>query len=235
MHLGGGAEVQYIYQRLLEKLPTSSNILIVGVMGGRDYFFFKSLGHKVHAVDIGAQPFIEPITICNVEDSLPFQDEYFDAVIIGEVLEHLKFDVRALENLRRVLKPTGRLVVSIPFFNDWEEGHMRIHSPISGHRLLSLTGFGVIDYLERPGIAWPRGLNFISHAYNSLVYMLTGKTAYDFTVKTFSRIEWHLGHLQWPRSARRMSKHFGGYFLCEKIVEVDHLKINRDLYTSDVG
>ena len=71
---------------------------MVGVMGGRDYFLLKNLGYEVTAVDIGNQPEISPITLCNIEEKLPFPESTFDAVLIGEVLEHLKQDVAALEN-----------------------------------------------------------------------------------------------------------------------------------------
>ena len=73
---GGAAEVQYIYGRFLKELPFGSRILIVGVMGGRDYFYFKNLGYKVTALDLGLQPEIENIVIANVEEPLPFPPDH---------------------------------------------------------------------------------------------------------------------------------------------------------------
>ena len=60
---GGAAEVQYIYGRFLKELPFGSRILIVGVMGGRDYFYFKNLGYKVTALDLGNRCPFPPITL----------------------------------------------------------------------------------------------------------------------------------------------------------------------------
>ncbi len=234
VHWGGGVDVQYIYKKFLEKLSPGSKIIVVGVMGGRDFFLLKNLGYDVTALDIGPQPEISPITFCNIEDTLPFPENTFDAVLIGEVLEHLKFDIAALENIKRVLKPAGKLIVSIPFYNDWEDGHMRIHSPISGKRLLELAGFSVENYLERPGFVWFAGFNMTQHGISFLKNFLTGKTAYPWTTMLIGRIEWILGHLIWLRPIRKLSKHFGGYYLCCKSDDlIDHISINKNLYTGD--
>jgi len=232
VHWGGGVDVQYIYRQFLKDLPKNSKVLIVGVMGGRDYFLFKNCGYEVTAVDIGNQPEITPITLCNIEEPLPFPESTFDAVLIGEVLEHLKHDVVALENIRRVLKPAGKLIVSLPFFNDWEDGHMRIHSPLSGNRLLALGGFTVIDYLERPGIVWSNIFNSIQHGLSYFSYLLMGKSIYPWSTSLIGRFEWFFGHKNIFRSIRKLSKHFGGYYLCIKSNEIfDHVSVNKELYT----
>ena len=46
---------------------------------------------------------------------LPFQDESFDVVVLGEVIEHFTSDpVGSLEKARRVLKENGMLIVTTP-------------------------------------------------------------------------------------------------------------------------
>lgn len=232
VHWGGGADVQFIYRRFLQGLAPSARVLLVGAMGGRDYFLLKNLGFDVVALDLGPQPEIEPIVIANVEDPLPFPEASFDAVIMGEVLEHLKRDVGALENIRRVLKPGGRLAVSLPFYNDWEEGHMRIHSPESGRRLLAMGGFAVSDYLERPGLFNPVRLNPLLHAVSLISYAVTRHTAYPRLTRWTGRFEWATGHLRWPRPLRRLSRHFGGYYLCYPTAPSDAATLNRRLYTT---
>src|SRR5262245_19111894 len=45
---------------------------------------------------------------------LPLPDATFDVVIASEVLEHLWDDERAISELVRVLKPGGRMAVTVP-------------------------------------------------------------------------------------------------------------------------
>lgn len=50
-------------------------------------------------------------------EHMPFPDGKFDCVVFSEVLEHLKEPVRALQEAFRVLRPSGLLLVSVPFEN----------------------------------------------------------------------------------------------------------------------
>lgn len=48
---------------------------------------------------------------------IPYQDNYFDKVILSEVLEHIPDDERALKEVRRVLKPNGKIAITVPNHN----------------------------------------------------------------------------------------------------------------------
>jgi len=56
---------------------------------------------------------IQPVE-ANVEEPLPFVDESFDAVVAGELLEHLQLPEALVAEARRVLRPGGVLVGSVP-------------------------------------------------------------------------------------------------------------------------
>lgn len=47
---------------------------------------------------------------------LPYPDKQFDACLALDVIEHIKDDVRALDELARVLKPKGVLIALVPAF-----------------------------------------------------------------------------------------------------------------------
>lgn len=46
---------------------------------------------------------------------IPFKDGEFDIVLCMSVLEHLEIPSRAISEMKRVLKPGGRVIVSVPF------------------------------------------------------------------------------------------------------------------------
>ena len=53
----------------------------------------------------------------NFEDGMPFEDNFFDAVIFTEVLEHLDNEEVALKEIKRVLKTGGKLALTVPSGN----------------------------------------------------------------------------------------------------------------------
>ena len=233
VHWGGGCETQYIFDLFAHGIPERGGVLIIGAMGGRDYWWFRNQGYRVTPVDLGPQPEIPDLVLADVQERLPFPDACFDLVVLSEVLEHLGADLQALANVRRVLKDDGRLIVSLPFYNDWEEGHMRIHSPRSARRLLAMGGFEVARQLERPGLIRPgRLINCLQHGLSWLCRRLTGRTAYLTFTSGFGRLEAALGAIALFRPLRRRSRHFGGYFLCHKAPAWDTVALNRQLYTS---
>lgn len=52
--------------------------------------------------------------ICN----LPFADNEFDFIICNHVLEHIPDDIKAMEELYRILAPNGTAILQIPLEND---------------------------------------------------------------------------------------------------------------------
>ena len=47
---------------------------------------------------------------------MPFEDEYFDFIMCNHVLEHVDDDIKALEEIKRVLKKGGKGIIQVPFY-----------------------------------------------------------------------------------------------------------------------
>ena len=78
-------------------------------------------GNEVVGVDVdraALEQTVERLGIetvwADVEEGLPFEDATFDVVVAGELLEHLADPEAAVANVRRVLRPGGRFVGSVP-------------------------------------------------------------------------------------------------------------------------
>ena len=80
---------------------------------------------------------------------LPFADGTFDLVTSLDVIEHIDDDVGALRELRRVLRPGGRLLVAVPAFmflwgrQDEVAHHHRRYTARTLRHALSESGFEV--------------------------------------------------------------------------------------------
>lgn len=104
----------------------------------------------------------------NGENNLPSLNEFFDAVIIGEIIEHIFDTDFFLEEIKRILKPGGRIVISTPnvasfgrrlllFFginpiieaspNEADSsGHVRYFTTKSLSQLLKKHNFRIVKY-----------------------------------------------------------------------------------------
>ena len=103
---------------------------------------------------------IEPVQ-ANVEEPLPFADESFDAVVAGELFEHLQFPDALVSEIRRVLRPGGVLVGSVPnafrvqsrvrFLRgrppEDDPTHLRMLSPAAMRELLRSFGRVELSYV----------------------------------------------------------------------------------------
>jgi SAM-dependent methyltransferase len=100
-----------------------------------------------------------------ISPALDLPQAYFDVVTMNDVLEHIPYSEPTLDLIKRVLKPGGHLVLSLPnvrhYLNardflvhkDWEyqdfgvldRTHFRFFTEKSAKRLLEREGFEVIQ------------------------------------------------------------------------------------------
>ena len=97
-----------------------------------------------------------PWLICASGDRFPFQDHSFDLVVMLDVLEHIEADAECLRECTRVLKPGGRLLLTVPAFqwlwgtHDEQYGHKRRYTVPELRRKVTGAGFAIdqVTYVE---------------------------------------------------------------------------------------
>lgn len=101
---------------------TSLSVLDIGCGNGNISIPLASLGYRILGIDTNAAS-IEYATKKNPFLNVSFKiadiavlevDEKFDVIICSEVLEHLNEPHEALLSIKRMLKPSGLLIVTIP-------------------------------------------------------------------------------------------------------------------------
>jgi SAM-dependent methyltransferase len=77
-------------------------------------------GNEVTGVDVDREALVEAAKLgidtqwADVDQPLPFADASFDVVVAGELLEHVRDPARLIAEARRVLRPGGQFVASVP-------------------------------------------------------------------------------------------------------------------------
>jgi len=97
------------YHKILHQFLTheiSDSLLILDLGSGN-----RKLSEKVISLDIIAYPKVDVVGDAH---SLPFKSETFDKVVIQQVLEHVQSYERVLEEVYRVLKPSGKVYIEVP-------------------------------------------------------------------------------------------------------------------------
>ncbi len=96
-----------------------SRVLDVGCLGGA---LLEPVAQDCHVVGLDVIPDalqhakargLHPV-LADASGGLPFRDHSFDLVHAGEVLEHLFDPLALLQELRRVTRPGGRVVGTVP-------------------------------------------------------------------------------------------------------------------------
>jgi len=117
---------------LVERLRSGQRVLNIGIGGG----FFELLALRRNMDVYSLDP--SEAAVRRVRDSFgmgdravigraeaaPFESRYFDAIVMSEVLEHLDDDALAgaLAEVRRLLAPGGRLLVTVPHDENLADG-----------------------------------------------------------------------------------------------------------------
>ncbi len=131
-------------QEFSQSLETSSRVLDAGAGESRHAELFKR--HSYVGIDLAIGDVdwnYSGLDLLGDLENLPLADESFDAAINIVTLEHLKRPQRALDELARVLRPRGRLLLVAPL--EWE-----VHQ--APHDYFRYTRFGLTHLIETSGL-----------------------------------------------------------------------------------
>jgi len=194
---------------LLNLVPQGVKVLDVGCSGGQ--FGEQLILHKgctVFGVDISAnaiedaQKRLHSALQMNIEeDAFPFADQYFDLVIFGDVLEHLRDPASVLSDFSSHLKPDGMLLTSLPnvahigirirlFCGRWnyqssgimDDSHLRFFTLTTARKMLRDAGFEIIRFDVSPKLNTRllRHLPFLTGLVKGLCKLFPRLLAYQF-------------------------------------------------------
>ncbi len=164
---GDGSSHSLILKMMADLPP--SRVLDLGCSAGLLAQQIRSAGHTVVGVDAIELPGVRERTdefyLADLEQPLAAEvGEDFDVVIAGDILEHLAKPVDALREMRRVLRPGGELILSVPNFGHWyprlrvtfgvfgydrrgvlDNTHLRFFTRSTLRRTVKRAGFDVLE------------------------------------------------------------------------------------------
>jgi len=166
---------------LLDLIPEENrngNVLEVGAAAGDTMIYAKENGYanKIFGIELTEVPDsnqnnsnFEKFIIGNIENlNIPFQNNFFDVIIMGDVLEHLVDPYTVVNNMKKYLKPNGVVIASIPnvrnlktfrniylrkSFNYSDQGifdktHLRFFTKKDTRALFEDEGYYVLDVIS---------------------------------------------------------------------------------------
>jgi ubiquinone/menaquinone biosynthesis C-methylase UbiE len=168
----------------------NKNAEIGGGWGVMSFEFVKTTGKSIDCIEVDSKVLQLGRELANkagikgvrfVEDSLPrlskLERNYYDQVLLIDVLEHVKEDLESLITINSILKRGGYLIISVPttyypryFSYNFADkiGHVREGYSIETlQKLLNYSGFKIIR--------WSYHTNFLSPYLCKLGYNLPRK------------------------------------------------------------
>ncbi|HTC60761.1 MAG TPA: methyltransferase domain-containing protein [Solirubrobacteraceae bacterium] len=141
-----------VLERAIERLglPAHAQILDAGCGSGRNMVELARLGTVTGvelsgtSVQLARERDAGEVIEGSVMD-MPFDDANFDLTVSLDVIEHLEDDIGALRELRRVTRPGGALLVTVPAYQWLWSGHDEInhhHRRYNRRTLLSAARSG---------------------------------------------------------------------------------------------
>ena len=86
------------------------------------------------------------------EDIIPFEDDTFDTIILDNVLEHISHPKKLLNELKRVIRLDGNLIVGVPLEKGYakDNDHKIFYNKKFLRDTLDEAGFSAVAIFETP-------------------------------------------------------------------------------------
>ncbi|MEC9293743.1 MAG: class I SAM-dependent methyltransferase [Chloroflexota bacterium] len=103
------------FHQILSEVPLDgvSRVLELGAGDGAQTFALRERFREVVSIDISPSAKLNGIIVADAA-SLPFVDGYFDLIFSSNVLEHVESIEKSLLEMKRVLKPDGIMIHTMP-------------------------------------------------------------------------------------------------------------------------
>jgi len=205
---------ELLLEEILAARPYMQGRLLDIGCGKRPYaLIYESLVEMSVGTEVASSPhgIAEADVIC-VAEALPFPDRSFDIVLCTEVLEHTRKPFQVMDEIARVLKPGGYLLLSVPFIYPVHEApHDHWRFTVYGLEDISHTVGLVPLYVHPKGGPFVAlislGINIAVRSVNALSKLLgLARPGYEYRV-----VRWFLSLPQWVYlwaiRSMRMNRH----------------------------
>lgn len=189
----------YLIYPILEKylkIDRRLDVLDIGCGAGTMSFLIASWGNKVEGIDVSSKSIdscqksaqalgLDGLTVFKRADFLNYkEDRKFDYIICLEVIEHIEDDKKALKKMFNLLKPSGKLIISIPSKNaplfklgiaksfDKRVGHLRRYTLEELEEKFEEVRFRILESYKKEGII--RNFLFLNPVAGKLIRFIRG-------------------------------------------------------------
>jgi SAM-dependent methyltransferase len=170
-------------------LAAGSRVIDVGAGPG----FFGELFDKHHYVAVDFYPYRGIDLVADiVHDRLPIQSCIADAVILSNVLEHLSKPEPALQECCRILRPGGRVLITVPFLFKIHQAPYDFcrYTHYKLRQMLEQCGFEAIDVSKLGSML--DLLGSLKYEYGRIAMQ---HTRHPWLLGQALRLDYHVNHL----------------------------------------
>lgn len=205
----------------IENYIDKGKILDIGCAGGFFLDYAKSQGWDTYGIEISSWAFDIAknklgLNIYNrTLREIAFPDNHFDVITMYDILEHTNDPMSELQEVYRVLKPQGLLVINLPNIDsllarinksNWIKldppQHLYHFTPRTIRQLLAKAGFRVADIVTNHGDSGEMGFQLVTGAVTSL-----SEESMSGFIRFYRR---HKKYLKWLNTVIRKSTDMAG-------------------------